>query len=699
MEAVNSCIVQAAHKSRVLVVDDNKALRLYTRKVLEKHGFFVCEANNGYQALLAIRANNFDAILMDIHMPGMDGYTACLEIRHRLPDEFLPIIVITAENDNVAIKRAFEHGATDFVTKPVNWLKLRNRMLYLMNARTTAKDLVSTQNYRNALIDTIPDNLLRLNGDGLILDMKSPHSGFNLGQPQSLIGQRIYDFLPQSAAALFKESIVRILSGQGTQNFEFAIEQTGQCFYLEVRLVFAGNQEIVALLRDFSDRHQAEEKIKQLAYYDKITGLPNLELIRQNIYQEIAANTKMLSLTRLSLLGFDYVKSVLGRERSNQFKGMMAARLASTAAENINTTMQRQPIVGQVSESDFTIIGADFNSQAELLNFAKRLSNAMEEKFAFEGNEFKLVSRMGIAIHSNNNNSENNLLEKSEMALEQAVKSKHLGPLLYCDAIGQKSVKKSLMAKALKTALDNGDLFLNYQPKVNASTRELTGVEALLRWTMPERGVISPAEFIPLAEESGLILSIGEFVLYEACRQSRLWSDLNLNVVPIAVNFSGHQFNQQNFVDNILTTFNRYSLDKKRIEVELTESVAIDNSTRVRSILAKLSELGINTAIDDFGTGYSSLSSLRTFNFNTLKIDRSFVSELNIVPSASAIVRGIITMGHALNMQVVAEGVEEQHQLDFLHKNNCDVIQGYLTGRPVSGDAIQAMLRKDKLSL
>jgi len=692
MKPANNCIVQPSKNFSVLVVDDDKLMRLYARTVLEKNGLVVFEAKNGHDALISIRANSFDAILMDIRMPGIDGFTACREIRQMLPDEFLPIIVITGQNNNEAIETAFEHGATDFVTKPINWLKLKNRMLYLMNARVTANDLISTQNYRNALIDTIPDNLLRLNYDGLVLDIKSPHAGFDLGQPETLIGQSIYDFLPHNAIQLFKKGIVMVLSGQGTQDFEFSIEHSGQCFYLEVRLVLSGNHEIIALLRDFSERHKAQAKITQLAYYDKITGLPNLELIRQNITEEIAASKRMVSVTRLSLLGLDYVKSVLGRERSNQLMGMLASRLSATANKSVSTNIQRLPAVGQVSESDFTIISSDFNSRADLVNFATTLSNAMERQFSLEGNEFKLVSRMGIAIYPDKNISENNLLDKSEMALEQAIKSKHIGPLIYCDEIGQKSVKKSRMAKALKIAIDNGDLFLNYQPKVDATTRELTGVEALLRWTVPDIGVISPAEFIPLAEESGLILSIGEFVLYEACRQSRLWSDSQLKVVPIAVNFSGHQFNQQHFVANILRTFNRYSLENGLIEVELTESVAMENSIRIRSILASLSELGINTAIDDFGTGYSSLSSLREFDFHTLKIDRSFVSELNIVPSASAIVRGIITMGHALNMKVVAEGVEEEHQLDFLRKNNCDTIQGYLTGRPVSSNEIQAML-------
>ncbi|MFT7052496.1 MAG: EAL domain-containing protein (putative c-di-GMP-specific phosphodiesterase class I) [Psychromonas sp.] len=692
MKPANTCIVQASKKFTVLVVDDDKLMRLYARTVLEKNGLVVFEAKNGHDALRSIRANSFDAILMDIRMPGIDGFTACREIRQMLPDEFLPIIVITGQNNNEAIETAFEHGATDFVTKPINWLKLKNRLLYLMNARFTANDLISTKRHRNALIDTIPDNLLRLNSDGLVLDMKSPRTGFDLGLPETLIGQSLYDFLPYDAVQQFKKGIVMVLSGQGTQDFEFSIEQSGQCFYLEVRLVLAGNHELVAVLRDFSERQQAQAKITQLAYYNKITGLPNIELIRKNITEEIAASKRMVSVTRLSLLGLDYVKSVLGRERSNQLMGMLASRLSDTANKSARTNIQRLPAVGQVGESDFTIISSDFNTRADLVDFATTLSDAMEGKFVLEGNEFKLVSRMGIAIYPDKNISENNLLEKSEMALEQAIKSKHSGPLIYCDEIGQKSVKKSRMAKELKIAIDNGDLFLNYQPKVDATTLELTGVEALVRWNMPDTGIISPAEFIPLAEESGLILSIGEFVLYEACRQSRLWSDSQLKVVPIAVNFSGHQFNQQNFVANILKTFDRYSLDNGLIEVELTESVAMGNSIRVRSILANLSELGINTAIDDFGTGYSSLSSLREFNFHTLKIDRSFVSELNIVPSASAIVRGIITMGHALNMKVVAEGVEEEHQLDFLRKNNCDTIQGYLTGRPVSSNEIQEML-------
>lgn len=257
----------------------------------------------------------------------------------------------------------------------------------------------------------------------------------------------------------------------------------------------------------------------------------------------------------------------------------------------------------------------------------------------------------------------------------------------------RQNINRTRMANELGRAVDNGELHLLYQPKVDAKSGNVIGVEALLRWQRPDRGTVLPSEFIPLAEESGLILAIGEYVLYEACRQSRRWSDTGCRAVPIAVNFSGHQFKQRDLVKRTQDTLHTHSVGYENIEVELTESVALKNRARVQAILGELKELGIKTAIDDFGTGYASFSILRRFQFHTLKIDRSFVSDLNRTPNSGSVVVGMINLGHALKMRVVAEGVEEKHQLDFLRNQNCDAIQGYLTGRPVSGDVIQTLLR------
>lgn len=686
----------AGNKLRVLVVDDDRSLRFHSRHVLEACGLDVYEAEDGSQALDALKRGGFDTILLDVCMPGMDGFTACRELRRLTAGEFLPIIVVTGTDDSNALERAFQSGATDFATKPINWMKLKNRIRYLMNARLMSNDLVSTEKHRDALLDTIPDTILRMNMDGIVLDVKSPHYGFDITKFALRPGSCFHEALPAPAQKQSREAIAALLSGVRPQQFELELEQEGQLYFFDVRMVTAGNDELVAMLRDFSERHRAEAEIRKLAYYDQVTGLPNQELIRKKIPEHVSAaagRAGMVSVMRLNMLGLDNAKSILGLDRTNQLFRILAQRLSALVAHGTDVVAEQPPLVGRVSEAGFAIVRNDFDSKDKMQHFAASMQQHIAEKIVLGGYEINLASRVGTATYPDDDMDGSGLLEKAEVVLEQANRTRHAGPLFYSTELGERSANRVRMSKKLQLAIENGDLYLEYQPKVDACSRNIIGVEALIRWHIPGYGPVSPTEFIPLAEESGLILAIGEFVLQEACRQSRRWSDDGYRVVPIAVNFSGHQFNQRGLVKGILNTLETYAVENENIEVELTESVALENSARVQSILGELRELGIRTAIDDFGTGYSSLSSLRKFQFHTLKIDRSFISDLNQIPRTGSIIEGIITMGHALDMKVVAEGVEEEHQLEFLRDQNCDVIQGYLTGKPVCGELLLKQLQ------
>jgi EAL domain-containing protein (putative c-di-GMP-specific phosphodiesterase class I) len=349
-------------------------------------------------------------------------------------------------------------------------------------------------------------------------------------------------------------------------------------------------------------------------------------------------------------------------------------------------------VIGRVSENGFAIVRDDLTDKREILEFAESLHHEIVGTGAQEAYECHVTPRIGVACYPHDDATGHGLLEKAEIALEQAARNPYFGPQLYSTSVHVSAANRARMARDLRIAVDNGDLYLEYQPKFEVRSHELIGLEALLRWRSPDHGLIPPSEFIPLAEENGLILAIGDNVLYRACQQSRHWSEAGCYLVPIAVNISGHQLQQKNIVSRITNILDSFSLEYEYIEVEVTESVALENSPHIQSALAGFRDLGINTAIDDFGTGYSSLGSLRDFSFQSLKIDRSFVSDLNDGRGADSIVKSMITMAHTLGMTVVAEGVEREKQLDFLRHHDCDVVQGFLTGRPVSADCIQAML-------
>jgi len=333
----------------------------------------------------------------------------------------------------------------------------------------------------------------------------------------------------------------------------------------------------------------------------------------------------------------------------------------------------------------------DLCEGAALQAFAERVHEHMAGSYTLGDHEITITARLGIATLDKQPDADaGGLFDQAEMAMVQS----HSAPAFYSSKTGDQRRDRSRLMKELQCAVRNGDLHLEYQPKVNSADRGLVGVEALARWDHPTRGTVSPGVFIPLAEESGLILQIGEFVLEEASRQSQQWSRAGRSVVPIAVNFSAHQFCRKGLLEGVMATLANYGLGEGKIEIELTETVAMEQCAGIGLVLQQLHDIGIRIAIDDFGVGNSSLNNLRQFQFHTLKIDRSFIADLGHKRSARPLVSGIIGMGHALDMQVVAEGVEEAHQLDYLREQRCDLIQGYFTGRPVSGKRIEKMLQR-----
>jgi EAL domain-containing protein (putative c-di-GMP-specific phosphodiesterase class I) len=304
--------------------------------------------------------------------------------------------------------------------------------------------------------------------------------------------------------------------------------------------------------------------------------------------------------------------------------------------------------------------------------------------------EISVDARLGIALATAGQITDaGDLFDRAELAMGEGGSA----PVFWSTKIRDRWRDRAQLTKELQAAVNNGDLHLEYQPKVDSATRELLGVEALARWQHPTRGAVSPGVFIPLAEENGLVLAVGEFVLEQACRQIQVWREAGRRVVPVAVNFSGHQFSKQGLLESLKKVLASYAIERGGIEIELTETVAMHSCAGIEKVLQDMHEIGIHTAIDDFGTGHSSLDNLRKFRFQTLKIDRNFTADLQTSAGSRSLIRGIIGMGHALGMAVVAEGVEHEEQLDFLREQRCDLIQGFLTGRPMRPKAIEPQLQ------
>jgi diguanylate cyclase (GGDEF)-like protein/PAS domain S-box-containing protein len=470
------------------------------------------------------------------------------------------------------------------------------------------------------------------------------------------------------------------------QNFRTAIiQKTGTILYLNMTIVPIKENEkvtgVFGILRDITEQVESEKAIHHLAYHDYLTGLPNRYMLDQQLCGELltaAKNSTPLALLFLDLDRFKVINDTLSHSSGDQLLNEVAKRLIS-AVGNKN-------IVFRQGGDEFVIILSNANA-CEAAEIAKKIDHSFSEPFCIKNEKIYTSSSIGISLYPGDGDTIDSLLKNAEIAMYQAKRAGNKNYRFFSalEAEGQFSPLKIEMD--LHTALENNEFTLYYQPKVHLKTGKIVGFEALIRWNHPEMGLVSPDKFIPIAEESGLIIPIGKWVLFEACKQNKQWHNRGFETI-ISVNLSPRQFKQTNMVQIITETLHSTGLKPQYLEFEITESMTADIKQTL-STLKELKSLGIQISIDDFGTGFSSLNYLKEFPIDTLKIDQSFVMELYKNPNDETIVKTIISMAHNLNLNVVAEGIETQEQLIFLQEHVCNVGQGYFFSKPLSASDLE----------
>jgi diguanylate cyclase (GGDEF)-like protein len=453
-------------------------------------------------------------------------------------------------------------------------------------------------------------------------------------------------------------------------------------------------------MQDITERTLAAEQIRQLALYDTLTGLPNRHLFKEQLSHAVARAKRtgeVLIMLSLDLDRFKRVNDTLGHEGGDLLLKEASARLSKALrptdyvtrddAESINDSIARP------GGDEFTALLAVRQAQ-DGAKVAGRILDALSRPFTLGENEIVVSASIGIAVYPLDGGDAESLLKNADAAMYYAKEQGKNNYQYYNQSMNLSAVERLTLEAKLHRALERSEFSLYYQPKVEVATGAIVGVEALIRWRHPELGLVSPAEFIPLAEETGLIIPIGEWVLATACSEIRGWLQDGLPAVPIAVNFSAKQFLQQDICATVTRVLRDYDVPAHFLEIEITESTAMHQAQATSATLRNLKALGVAVAIDDFGTGYSSLSYLKRFPIDSLKIDRSFVTGLPGDPDDAPIAQAIITMAHALRLKVVAEGVETEAQREFLAANGCDQMQGYYFSRPVPADECTRFIRE-----
>ena len=674
---------------RILVVDDDVTLLRLMSETLKAAGFSVMDAKNGAEAVEKCREFRPNLVLLDIEMPEMDGFSACVQMRRDADEKALPIVMVTGLDDAASIHRAFEAGATDFILKPINWPLFQYRVSAILAAAHISAELASSTEKIHSLERVTPDIALVVGRDGVILDQLGVSFSGKHGQ------QTLEDLWPREIAAIMRQRVKRVLKTRKNTSCEFELWGESGSRYYEARFLVDGRRRVLVVVQEVTAR-TSDTELYQLAYYDDSTRLPNRHLFEKNAASYLA--DAKLRERRLGVLCIEFDKldpvSRLSRVEREAVLEDAANRLVRAIGEQEIDPHprdgKRASAVARLSATQFGVLLTEVSSRDDAAEVAAKIWEVFEEETEPEAHPAQLKPIIGISLYPEDGEEVSTLVTAAEAAMQEARVAEDAGACFYSDS-AEGGRDRFDLTEELQWAIAQQQLQLHYQPRAVIDSGDIVGVEALLRWHHPLRGFVSLEELMPLAEASGLIKSIGEWVLFTACTAAWQWNKRTRTPLRVSVNLSHQEFFRPDLIEKIDDILRRTRLDPGLLQLELTERTLMRAEDPVSSLNA-LHELGVGFILDDFGTGYSSLSYLKEFPMQALKIDRTFVRGLPDSRKDAAVCEVIIETAHKFGLKAVAEGVENVEQADFLQRHRCDEMQGYLLSEPLPLDDLQSFL-------
>ena len=702
------------YTENILIVDDELNHLNSLKELIRQEKYNVNSASSAAEAISLLGNEKIDLLLLDMNMPGMGGVEVMKHISCNEIDT--TVIVVSGESTFEAAENALKYGAYDYIRKPysidglLNSLKnaFKKRQLEFENNEMQLR-LLKSENLHRYIVNKSPDIVYMLNTEGNFTFVNERMEKILGYTKKDIIGKHYSSIIHEDDLMMAEYTFNERRTGKRASvdielrlkcKDEFSNSRSFDTRLLPITINSFGIYKSVesdekfigtyGIARDITEKKESEKIIHFQAYHDTLTRLPNRTLLNDRLVQAISQakrNNTKLSVMFLDLDRFKNINDTLGH--------MIGDNLLQAVAERLKKCLRECDTLARIGGDEFTIILPEIHGKNDSALIAEKILDTLKAPFNLNSQEIFISTSIGIANYPGDGDSRELLLKHADIAMYAVKNEGKDGYRFYTDEMHKDLTENITLENDLRHAIEKDQLRIHYQPQVDALTHEIVAVEALLRWDHAVRGTILPSEFITVCEETGLIQSIGDWILECVCQDLKVWIDLGLSIPRVAVNMSAKQLEHPDIVKSIKATLKKYDITGDMLEFEITESVLMKDVENVISVLNQLSSMGAKIAIDDFGTGYSSLNYLQKLPIDTLKIDRSFVSAMEYDQGAMSIIKAIIAMAKGLKLHIISEGVEEPRQMEQLKALGCYNMQGFLFGAPVCMTSVTELLSKN----